>query len=278
MTDFPIPVTRFAPSPTGLLHLGHAYSALLAYEEAKKQGGIFLLRIEDIDTIRCKPEYIDAIYEDLKWLGLGWPEPVLRQSEHFERYDQFLHILEEGDLIYPCFCTRKEIQEEIAKSPSAPHGPDGVLYPGTCKYIKADIRQKRIKNGEAHAWRLHMDKAAKLTGPLTFTDRNKGEITVKPESCGDVVLARKDVPTSYHLSVVIDDAFQHVSLITRGEDLLHATHIHRILQTLFGFPEPNYFHHPLKTDQEGKRYAKRDGSMTLQDLKRTGVEITKILQ
>ncbi len=276
MTDFPIPVTRFAPSPSGLLHLGHAYSALLAYEESQKQGGLFLLRIEDIDLGRCKPEFIEAIYEDLHWLGLEWPEPVMCQSEHFQRYDQFLHILEEGDLIYPCFCTRKDIQAEIVQSPSAPHGPDGVLYPGTCKHLTPQERKDRLDGGEAHAWRLHMDKAVKLTGPLTFRDRNKGLVQVEPETCGDVVLARKDVPTSYHLSVVIDDAFQHVSLITRGEDLFHATHIHRILQTLFGFPEPEYLHHPLLRDDEGRRYAKRDKSQTLRSMREAGITVKRI--
>lgn len=278
MTDFPLTVTRFAPSPSGYLHLGHAYSALLAYEEAQQQEGVFLLRIEDIDTTRCKPEFVDAIYDDLRWLGMEWPEPVLRQSEHFERYDQFLHVLEEGDLVYPCFCTRKEIQAEIAKSPSAPHGPDGVLYPGTCKHLSHQERQEKIEQGLPHAWRLHMDKAAHMTGPLTFKDRIKGVLPVEPESCGDVVLARKDVPTSYHLSVVVDDALQFVSLITRGEDLLHATHIHRILQTLLGFPEPDYHHHPLLVDETGKRFAKRDKALTLRELRESGESYRSVLE
>ncbi|WP_155154290.1 tRNA glutamyl-Q(34) synthetase GluQRS [Curvivirga aplysinae] len=278
MTDFPIPVTRFAPSPSGYLHLGHAYSALLAYREAQKQKGVFLLRIEDIDITRCKDEYIDGIYEDLKWLGLEWPEPVLRQSEHFERYDQFLHVLEEADLVYPCFCTRKEIQAEIAKSPSAPHGPDGALYPGTCKYLDHAERKARVERGDSHAWRIHMDKAVKLAGSLTFKDRIHGEVKVEPETCGDVVLARKDVPTSYHLSVVIDDALQHVSLVVRGEDLLHATHIHRILQTLLGFPEPEYLHHELLTDENGKRFAKRDKSLTIKALRENGLSKEDVIR
>ncbi|MDX1739159.1 MAG: tRNA glutamyl-Q(34) synthetase GluQRS, partial [Alphaproteobacteria bacterium] len=223
MSDFPILVTRFAPSPSGLLHLGHAYSALIAAKAAEifaeGRSSLFLLRLEDIDVTRCKEEFHQAIFEDMKWLGLTWPEPVLIQSQHFERYDQFLHILEEADLIYPCFCTRKEIQAEIDNSPSAPHGPDGALYPGICKHRSRQDAQTRIADGQPHAWRLHMDRAARLAGPLTFCDLNLGVQKVEPDTCGDVVLARKDVPTSYHLSVVVDDALQHVGLVTRGEDL-----------------------------------------------------------
>lgn len=262
--------TRFAPSPSGRLHLGHAYSALFAYEQAQKADGRFLLRIEDIDITRCKREFEDGIKEDLAWLGLTWEEPVLRQSDHFNRYETFLHSLEEAGLTYPCFCTRKEIQAEVANAPRAPHGPDGALYPGTCKHRDREEAQDLIARGKPHAIRLHMDKAAKLAGPLTFTDRAHGTIRVRPESCGDVVLARKDVPTSYHLAVTIDDALQHVTLVTRGDDLLHATHVHRVLQALLGLPEPEYHHHPLLTDESGKRFAKRDKAPTLLSLRESG--------
>lgn len=262
--------TRFAPSPSGRLHLGHAYSALFAYEQAMQAGGRFLLRIEDIDITRCKREFEDGIKEDLAWLGLTWEEPVLRQSDHFARYEAFLHSLEEAGLTYPCFCTRREIQAEVDNAPRAPHGPDGALYPGICKHRPKAEADDLIAQGTPHAIRLHMDKAAKLAGPLTFTDRSLGQIAVDPESCGDVVLARKDVPTSYHMAVTIDDALQHVSLVTRGEDLLHATHVHRVLQALLGLPEPVYHHHPLLTDETGKRFAKRDKAPTLQALRESG--------
>ena len=276
MTDpaFDMPVTtRFAPSPSGLLHLGHAFSALFAEAQAKLRDGQFLLRIEDIDLGRCKLEFETAIFEDLTWLGLEWDEKrVFRQSDGLARYDQFLHLLEESDLIYPCFCTRKEIQEEVANSPRAPHGPDGVLYPGICKSLSRAEQQERMESGRPYALRIHMDRAAKLTGPLSFTDLELGRIAVEPQSCGDIVLARKDVRTSYHLSVTIDDALSQVNLVTRGEDLLHATHVHRVLQTLFGFPEPRYLHHPLLTDENGKRFAKRDKALTLQALREAGTD------
>lgn len=261
---------RFAPSPSGYLHLGHAHSALFAAAEAEKMGARFLLRIEDIDIGRCKPEFEAAILEDLAWLGLTWPAPVLRQSERFGLYHEFLHVLEEAGLTYPCFCTRKDIQAEIAESPRAPHGPDGPLYPGLCKYLPASEAEDRIAAGEAHAIRLHMDKAAHMTGQLRFFDLDRGWIEVRPESCGDIVLARKDVPTSYHLSVTVDDGLQFVGRVTRGEDLLHATHVHRVLQTLLGLPEPEYRHHRLLTDTDGKRYAKRDKALTLRALREAG--------
>lgn len=264
------PATRFAPSPSGRLHLGHAYSALFAAEEARRIGGLFLLRIEDIDTARCKPEFEAGILEDLSWLGLRWAEPVLRQSDRLGLYRDFLHVLEEGGLTYPCFCTRKQIQAEIADATRAPHGPDGPLYPGTCKTLSAAEGAERIAAGEAHAIRLHMDKAGRMTGPLTFVDEDRGVVPVRPESCGDIVLARKDIATSYHIAVTVDDALQHVSLVTRGEDLLHATHIHRVLQTLWGFPEPRYRHHKLLSDAAGRRYAKRDRAATLAELRATG--------
>lgn len=258
-------VTRFAPSPTGRLHIGHAYSALFAARAA--QGGRFLLRIEDIDLGRCRPEFEEGIYEDLAWLGLAWETPVRRQSDHFGDYRAALQILDEGGLIYPCFCTRKHIQREVEQAGQAPHGPDGVLYPGLCRALSQDEREARVAAGEPHALRLDMAKAVERTGPLTFMDRERGRIEVDGPGCGDVVLARKDTPTSYHLAVTVDDAIQGVTLVTRGEDLLHATHIHRILQVLLGLPQPEYWHHGLLTGADGKRFAKRDGGLTVEALR-----------
>lgn len=275
MNDRPT-ITRFAPSPTGRLHLGHAYSALVAARAAAAAGGTFLLRIEDIDRGRARAEFEDGILEDLAWLGLEWPQPVRRQSAHFALYEEFLHVLEEGGLTYPCFCTRKDIQAEIAGAASAPHGPDGPLYPGTCKHLSRQEGAERAAMGQPFAIRLHMDRAARMAGPLTFTDARFGTVAVEPESCGDVVLARKDVPTSYHLAVTVDDALQGVSLVTRGEDLLHATHIHRLLQTLLGLPEPAYHHHPLLTDETGQRLAKRADSQSLKALREGGASPAEV--
>ena len=261
-------VTRFAPSPTGRLHIGHAYSALFAAQAAA--GGRFLLRIEDIDLGRCRPEFEEGIYEDLAWLGLEWETPVRRQSDHFDDYRAALRRLDEDRLIYPCFCTRKDILREVEQAGQAPHGPDGVLYPGTCRTLSPDEREALAEAGEPHALRLDMAKAVDAVGPLTFEDRARGRIVVEGLGCGDVVLARKDAPTSYHLAVTVDDAIQDVTLVTRGEDLLHATHIHRILQALLGLPEPEYWHHGLLTGADGKRFAKRDQSLTLQALREAG--------
>ena len=263
-----VTVTRFAPSPTGRLHVGHACSALFAARAA--QGGRFLLRIEDIDLGRCRPEFEEGIYEDLAWLGLEWEVPVRRQSDHFDDYRTALRKLDENSLIYPCFCTRKDILREVEQAGQAPHGPDGVLYPGTCRALSADERVALVAAGEPHALRLDMARAAESTGPLTFEDRERGRIEVAGPGCGDVVLARKDVPTSYHLAVTVDDAIQGVTLVTRGEDLLHATHIHRILQALLGLPEPEYWHHGLLTGEDGKRFAKRDRSLTIKALREEG--------
>ena len=263
-------VTRFAPSPTGRLHIGHAYSALYAARWAEQAGGRFLLRIEDIDRGRCRPEFEAGILEDLAWLGLAWEEPVLRQSERMAIYDDALAALEIHDLLYPCFCTRKDIAREIAAAGHAPHGPDGPVYPGTCRALDAEVRARRVAEGESYALRLKMDEAMALAGPLDFTDHAAGRIAVDGAPFGDVVLARKDVPTSYHLSVTVDDAAQGITLVTRGEDLLPATHVHRILQALLGLPEPAYAHHPLMTDADGKRFAKRDESLTLAALRAAG--------
>lgn len=263
-------VTRFAPSPTGRLHLGHAFSALTGWQAAKSAGGLFRLRIEDIDTGRCRPEFETAILEDLAWLGLDWETPVIRQSERMAAYGAALAQLDAAGLLYPCFCTRKDIRAEIARAGQAPHGPDGPLYPGICRHLTPTDREARLARGEAHALRLDMDRAIQRAGPLTFTDYHAGVVAVEGALFGDVVLARKDTPTSYHLAVTVDDAAEGVTLVTRGEDLLPATHIHRLLQALLGLPEPDYAHHRLVTDTFGRRFAKRDGSVTIAALRAAG--------
>jgi glutamyl-Q tRNA(Asp) synthetase len=262
-------VTRFAPSPTGWLHLGHAYAALFAQEKAA--GGRFLIRLEDIDGTRARPEYEGAIFEDLAWLGLEWEVPVRRQSDHFADYRAALAKLEALEVLYPCFCTRREIQEEIARAGNAPQGPDGPLYPGTCRNRDAGERAERVAAGESYALRLDMEQAVRLVeGDLKWTDRERGVFKAQPGVFGDVVLARKDTPASYHLAVVVDDALQGITLVTRGEDLLEATHLHRLLQALLRLPVPEWWHHGLITDESGKRLAKRDDARSLRSLRAAG--------
>jgi glutamyl-Q tRNA(Asp) synthetase len=275
-------VTRFAPSPTGYLHLGHVHAALFAWGAARLGGGRFLLRIEDIDRGRARPEFEAAIFEDLEWLGLAWETPVRRQSEHFDDYAEALRRLADMGVLYPCFCTRAEIKAEIEASGGAPHlarmGPDGPVYPGTCRRLEPAERQRRIDKGEPHALRLDIARARRLTGELSWEDRGHGEIMATPEIFGDVVLARKDVPASYHLAVTVDDALQGVTLVTRGEDLMPATHIHRLLQALLGLPTPHYHHHGLLTDEAGRRFAKRDKAATVRDLRATGYGAGDVIQ
>lgn len=263
-------VTRFAPSPTGLLHIGHAYAALFA----ARAGERFLLRIEDIDTGRCRPEFEAAILEDLAWLGLSWPAPVRRQSEHFPDYRAALDRLSGRGLLYPCFCTRADIQREIAAAASAPHatspGPDGPLYPGTCRKLTDSERATRMASGAPYALRLTMDLACTAAGPLSWHDVAKGEQHAAPAQFGDLVLARKDTPASYHLACTLDDALQGVTLVTRGADLFEATHVHRLLQALLGLPTPHYHHHKLLTDASGRKFSKRDQAPTLKALRESG--------
>jgi glutamyl-Q tRNA(Asp) synthetase len=263
-------VTRFAPSPTGLLHLGHAHSALTGWRRARQSGGRFLLRIEDIDRARCREEFVAAILEDLVWLGLDWDGPVRRQSEHFADYRTALDRLAAQDLVYPCFCTRAAVKAEIARADAAPHGPDGPLYPGTCRGLDAPERQRRTAAGEPFALRLDVAKALSLTGPLAWEDELAGPVAADPLALGDVVLARKDAPASYHLAVTVDDALQGVNLVIRGIDLFPSTHVHRLLQALLALPTPRYHHHALLTDAEGRRYAKRDRALTLRALRQAG--------
>jgi glutamyl-Q tRNA(Asp) synthetase len=293
-------VTRFAPSPTGRLHLGHAFSAIAAHDRARAGGGRFLLRIEDIDGTRSRAEHVETILDDLRWLGLEW-DGVVFQSQRLDLYAASLEALKAKGLVYPCFCTRADIAHEVAASASAPHGPDGPVYPGTCRRLSAGERHARMD--EPHAWRLDVERAlaflrtvtpdsfrglpsctsdtAGFAAPrmpervrhdegLVWFDEIAGIQTADPRSFGDVVLARKDAPASYHLAVTVDDAAQGITHVVRGEDLFAATHVHRLLQTLLGLPTPVYRHHPLLTDAAGERLAKRSGAPTLSDRRFAG--------
>lgn len=270
-------VTRFAPSPSGYLHLGHAFAALFAARAAGEaaQGGRFLIRIDDIDVDRTRPEYEAAIFEDLAWLGLTWEQPLRRQSDCMAEYAAALQRLQARDVTYPCFCTRKEIAAEIARAGAAPHGPAESVYPGTCRGLNQSERDARIAAGELYALRLHMKKAVTLAesengGPLTWFDQSKGEQLCDPRPQGDVVMTRKDVAASYHLAVTVDDAAQDITLVTRGKDLFDSSHIHRLLQQLLGLPVPQYHHHRLVADEDGKRLAKRHDALSIRHLRETG--------
>ena len=270
--------TRFAPSPTGRLHLGHALAAKIARDLARQEpGGSFLLRFEDIDGPRVREEYYQGIEEDLKWLGLDWDEEPLRQTTRTAAYDAALAKLRENGLVYPCFCTRREIQTELANMAAAPQGPEGPVYPGTCRKLTPGEQQEKLDAGTPHAWRLDSGKAAALTGPLTFHDLRFGTIAVNPDLLGDVVLARKDIGTAYHLAVVVDDAFQQITHVTRGEDLLASTHVHRLLQVLLGLPQPIYLHHELVLDENGKRLAKRCDSLSITAMRETGLSKEEVI-
>ena len=270
-------VTRFAPSPTGYLHRGHAFSALTAFRAAQDAGGRFLLRIEDIDATRCRPDYDAAIFEDLAWLGLEWETPVRRQSEHLADFHAAIETLRERGLVYRCFKTRKEI--DIGR---APHEP-AVAYVGSP--LPADEEAQRLDRGEAFAWRLSLAAAREALGGfegLTFVEQGAGPdgetgvIQARPETAGDIVLARKDVGVAYHLAVVHDDALQGVTQVIRGVDLFEAAHIQRLLQALLGYPTPTYHHHGLLVGPDGKRYAKRDKAQTLRELRAEGMSATDL--
>lgn len=264
-------VTRFAPSPTGLLHMGHAYAAWVARELAQQNAkGRFLLRIEDIDANRVKAPYYDAIENDLLWLGLPWDDSALRQTIRSEAYQSALAELKSVGVIYPCFCTRSEIIAETARISNAPHGSEGPTYPGTCRKLDSTQQQEKINAGIAHSWRLDSQLASELCGPLDFKDLRFGKIQVDPSLLGDVILARKDIGPAYHLAVVVDDAFQGITHVTRGDDLLQSTHVHRLLQSLLKLPAPSYLHHPLVADEHGKRLAKRADSQSIALLRTAG--------
>ncbi len=262
-------ITRFAPSPTGSLHLGHAYAAWVAWSEARAAGGQFLLRWEDIDPSRCRPEYEDGILDDLAWLGMHPDAAPLYQSTRLDAYSTALERLADRGLTYPCFCTRKDIR----LAGSAPHGPEGPIYPGRCRHLSAPERDARIAEGQAHALRLDMARAMDLlpAPPLRWHDRHLGEQVANPMAFGDVVLARKETPTSYHLAVTIDDAFQGITLVTRGEDLKAATDIHRLLQALLKLNVPEWQHHRLICDEQGNRLATRDQACALRTLRAGGI-------
>ena len=267
-------VTRFAPSPTGYLHRGHAFSALTAFEAAQAPGGRFILRLEDIDFTRCRPDYEAAIYEDLAWLGIAWEAPVRRQSEHMADYSAALRDLSERGLTYRCFRTRREIAEAIE---SAPHGAMEAFHGAP---LPPDEEARRVEAGEPYAWRLSLDAAKRALdgfGTLTFAEAGagpggeRGLIQAKPALGGDVLLTRRDIGVAYHLAVVVDDALQGITHIIRGQDLFEATHVQRLLQALLGLPTPTYRHHPLLTGPDGKRLAKRDHAQTLRELRGSGM-------
>lgn len=280
------PVFRFAPSPNGELHLGHAYSALTTFEMAREMGGRFLLRIEDIDVTRCRDEHVQQTFEDLAWLGLSWEEPVLRQSEHFETYGKAAQWLTSLGLLYPCFATRSEIAEAAKAFPDA-RDPDGApLYPGLHKGMDVAEIEIRRARGEVYALRIDMERALAaaaglLSGqPLSFFELDERgvveEVEAKPERWGDAVIVRKDVPASYHLAVVVDDARQGVTHVTRGMDLFAATDLHRLLQVLLGLPQPIYRHHRLITDLDGRKLAKSARDTSLRTLRQAGLSPDEI--
>ncbi|MGH8232563.1 MAG: tRNA glutamyl-Q(34) synthetase GluQRS, partial [Steroidobacteraceae bacterium] len=268
--------TRFAPSPTGWLHLGHALAAITAYEAAG--AGTFLLRIEDLDRGRCRPEFEAGVLEDLAWLGLSWEQPVLRQSERSQAYRDALSTLDRAGLLYPCFCSRKEILQELERAGEAPHRSGEVIYPGSCRSLSVREREQRKARGEPFALRLDSSKASAMTGALGFTElgrgpkREAGAIAVDPTLLGDIVLARPGLPAAYHLAVVVDDAFQGVSRVTRASDLFPSTHVQRLLQALLGVAAPVYAHHRLILDDSGKKLSKRDHSTTLRSLRGHGID------
>jgi glutamyl-Q tRNA(Asp) synthetase len=273
--------TRFAPSPTGWLHKGHAFSALTAFEAARAEGGRFILRIEDIDATRVRPDYDAAIFEDLAWLGLTWEEPVRRQSQHMADYQAALDDLRGRGLVYRCFRTRKVVLDEIARAPHEPgEGPEHQVFRG--QPLPADEERRRVEAGEPYAWRLSLDAAGEALGEdgwdsLWFREEGQGPagehglIQARPGLAGDVVLARKDVGVAYHLAVVVDDALQGISHVIRGHDLFEACHIQRLLQALLGLPTPDYRHHGLMLGDDGKRLAKRDHAETLREIRARGV-------
>ena len=259
--------TRFAPSPTGELHLGHAYSALLAFDAARRAGGAFHIRIDDIDGSRSRAAYVDAALADLEWLGIDWDGEPLRQSARLAAYQAALDDLAARSLVYPCFCTRAD----IAASLVAPHGPSGAIYPGTCRHLEPAERDRRLA-AEPHCWRLDMGRASDLSGDLYWEEQGQGLRRADPRAHGDVVLARKDAPASYHLASTLDDATMGITHIVRGADLIASTDVHRLLQALLDLPTPLYRHHALVCGADGKRLAKRDAAASLASLRSAGVD------
>ncbi|OCW58294.1 tRNA glutamyl-Q(34) synthetase GluQRS [Hoeflea olei] len=288
-TATPPPTVRFAPSPNGLLHLGHARSALVNWRFARARGGTFLLRIEDIDTTRARPEFEAAIAEDLAWLGLDWVTPVRRQSEQFPDYEAALSELKKLGLVYPAFMSRAETARKVAEAEATgaswPRDPDGAPhYPGNDRGLSAAERRRRIAAGEPHTWRLDMEAALRgLPDPLSWTehgtgpDGETGTILADPGAWGDVVLARRDVPTSYHLAVTVDDAVQAITDVIRGQDLFTATAVHRLLQHLLGLPTPRYRHHGLVRDPQGRKLSKSEGATSIAALRASGLSPSDVI-
>ena len=280
------PVFRFAPSPNGYLHLGHAYSALLNFDSAKQSGGRFLLRIEDIDAARCRPEFEAAIYDDLAWLGLAWEPPVRRQSEHLSDYRDAVERLAAQGLVYPSFESRAEIAKMVAEREAHapwPRDPDGApLYPGAAKFLSSGERARLLEAGAPYALRLDMAAACARAGNLTWIEHGEGPggetgvVAARPEAWGDVILARKETPTSYHLAVVVDDAAQDITDVVRGRDLFYATAVHRLLQNLLGLPQPRYHHHRLVLDADGHKLSKSTQSTGLRELRARGASQAEI--
>ena len=270
MTPFGEITTRFAPSPSGPMHVGHVLAALQARHLADVNGGRCLLRIEDIDQRSCAPQWVELMYEDLAWLGISFDGVVMVQSHRWKVYARALDQLRSMGILYPCFCTRGEIKAQIAEMGRAPHSALGYLYPGTCRHLTPEQIEEKMAAGIPHAWRINMERVQDWVGCPCWEDMRRGVQRCVPTLWGDVVLARKDMPSSYHLSVVIDDAEQGVNLVSRGEDLFEATHIHRALQAVLGLSCPLYCHHALLRDNAGKRLAKRDGARSLLSLRQSG--------
>ncbi len=275
-------VFRFAPSPNGYLHLGHGFSALLNHEMALATGGKLLLRIEDIDLERCRPEFEQAIYEDLAWLGLKWQQPVRRQSEHFDAYREALASLEKRGLVYPCFCSRADVVAATSERADWPRDPDDLpLYPGTCRHLAPAERRRRLDAGQPAAWRLDMARALEdVRQPIDWREYGGGSeprlATAQPALWGDTILSRKDVPASYHIAVVVDDALQGVTDVVRGEDLFMATGLHRLLQILLDLPAPDYHHHELLRDAAGRKLSKSLRAKSLRTLRQEGLTPAKL--
>ena len=269
--------TRFAPSPTGHMHLGHVFSALFSYEAAKKLGGKFILRIEDIDSQRSSKVFEESIYEDLEWLQIKYSTGIRYQADHMDDYKGAIKELQKLGMVYPCFCSRSDIKAEIMRAGNAPHEEETSIYPGTCRRLSKEERIKKIAIGTSFAWRLNIRAAAKKLGNLVWRDLRLGKHTVPVGTMGDVVLARKDVPTSYHLSATLDDHIQRIGLVTRGEDLVSATHVHKIIQSLLELKSPIYLHHPLILDSKGVRLSKRTRAQTVKSLKTSGLKRNDVI-
>lgn len=269
-------VVRFAPSPNGLLHLGHAYAAMVAYDYARERRGRFLLRIEDIDFNRFRPEFVDAIFADLQWLGLDCDTEPVFQSHRWDSYADAANRLKQMGLLYPCFCTRSQMRNLQNDHPQK-EGPDGPIYAGTCRHLDKKEVARRLET-EPHCWRLDVTKATHLTGPLSWMDEHRGQLLASPELLGDVVLVPKETPVAYHLAVTVDDARDGITHVVRGQDLFASTHIHRLLQALLDLPTPKYIHHPLLLDESGSKLAKSRDSASLSVLRKEGMDGYQLLQ